>query len=100
MPACVPLASPSGGAGDPGGACVHAVTGRLVDDHGAAIADAVVTVCANACFVGRTDESGRFSVPIGQYIRVDQYALLAHVNPRHAAFYLSLPAPAGTSIAF
>lgn len=76
-----------------GGACVRAVSGQLVDQAGAPIAQATVTVCADACFFGQSDATGRFVVKIGQYLRVERYSLLPHVNPRRAAFYLPLPAP-------
>ncbi len=82
-----------------GGACVHTVSGRLIDEQGGPVAGAVVTVCAAACFTGKTIATGAFSVPVNQYIQVGLYSLLAHVNPRRAAFYMSLPQPAAGQIA-
>src|SRR5688572_20193525 len=78
-----------------GGACVHEVTGRLVDENGGGIEGATITVCANGCFYGMTGAGGHFTVTIGMYLVVAEYSVLAHVNPRRAAYYAPLPAPSG-----
>ena len=83
-----------------GGVCVRSVKGQLVVETGMPLADAMVTACANACFFGTSNAQGQFTVAIDNYIRLDQFSLLTHVNPRRAAFYLALPAPVDGVVTF
>jgi hypothetical protein len=83
-----------------GGVCLRSVSGQLVDDAGAGLPAVTMTVCAEACFYGKTDDRGAFSVAVGQYLLAEHYSLLAHVNPRRAAFYLALPTAVDGAVVF
>jgi hypothetical protein len=84
----------AGGERARGGSCVRTVRGRALDDRGAPVPDMTVTVCAGLCFFGKTGADGRFTVAVDSYIQVGNYGLLLHAQPRHAAYYQPLPAPA------
>lgn len=75
-----------------GGLCLRSVSGRVVDPGGAPVPSLVVTVCADACFFGKTDGEGRFRVDIDAYLRTSRYSVLLHGQPSWSAYYLPLPA--------
>src|SRR5688572_12775296 len=52
-----------GGSGIP--VMINSVAGRVVDDKGAALRDALVSVCGEVCYSATTDDSGRYTVEMG-----------------------------------
>ena len=87
------------GAGD-GGTCVTTVSGSLVDEKGAPLADMVVSYCAEICFFGKTVADGSFVVDVYSYLPVERYALLVHARPDHASLYTVPPPLDGDHITF
>jgi hypothetical protein len=83
-----------------GGVCPVHVSGRVVDEGGAAVGALTVSVCAGECFFGTTLSDGSFSVVPDSNIVVGDYALEVHGRPDHASYYTPLPAAAGDDVTF
>lgn len=79
---------------------VREVRGAVVDDQGMSIGKLLVTVCAQNCYFGKTDEQGRFAVAIGETIRVQDYAVDLHGSPERASYYTPVPPLAGDLAVF
>jgi hypothetical protein len=82
------------------GTCVLDVSGTIVDELGQPLQMILVSVCADACYFGRSGTDGRFTAELKDKIAVDQFALLLHGRPDRASYYTKLPAPVSDHIAF
>jgi hypothetical protein len=80
-----------------GGKCVATVHGKAVDETGTPLPDLVVSVCAAACYYGKTGDDGAFAVRVYSHLVIDQYATLVHGRPDHANYYTPLPRAAGST---
>ena len=95
-----------GGCEDPvdqrpaGGACVTTVNGKVIDENGRPLPDLVISVCAAACYYGKTDDGGAFAVRVYSHLVIDQYATLVHGRPDHADYYTALPRAAGSTYTY
>ncbi|MCB9583728.1 MAG: hypothetical protein H6717_42240 [Polyangiaceae bacterium] len=76
------------------GVCVTQVTGSLMDESGAAVTNAPVSVCGDICYYGQSDGSGAFEVDVKAHIDLSAYFLLVHARPEKAGFYYKLPTDA------
>jgi hypothetical protein len=83
-----------------GGVCVSTVSGKLVDDKGAPLPDIVVSVCAAACYYGKSAADGSFKVTITSHLVLDEFTLLLHGRPNYACYYRKLPPLMGNTISF
>jgi hypothetical protein len=72
--------------------CLRRVEGRVVDEAGAPLGEALVTVCGDLCFYGRSGTDGRFTVPVNTWAALERYALHVHGRPHRADYYVRLPA--------
>jgi hypothetical protein len=75
-----------------GGVCVLEATGRVTDLSGQSLADVVMTFCGSICYGSRSDSSGAFVIPVGDYLDTEDYALHADGRPDHAVDYLRMQA--------
>ena len=95
-----------GGCEDPvdqrpaGGTCVTTVNGNVIDDNGRPLPDLVISVCAAACYYGKTGDDGAFAVRVYSHLVIDQYATLVHGRPDHADYYTPLPRAAGSTYTY
>ena len=55
------------------GVCVTQVTGSLMDESGAAVTNAPVSVCGDICYYGQSDDSGAFEVDVKAHIDLSAY---------------------------
>ena len=83
-----------------GGVCVLTVSGTVVDSAGAPVPNLVMSVCAVACFFGKTAADGSFAVMVDSHIVEGDFALLIHARPGYASYYTRLPAQAGDTLAY
>lgn len=84
-------------AGAPGSVCITEVRGRAIDEIGAPIpAKQLVTACGSVqCNPGFTDDTGRFTIPVGRRLVAGDYSVQVHKRVDFTAFYFRLP-PAAT----
>jgi hypothetical protein len=73
-----------------GGVCVLEATGRVTDLSGLALADLTMTFCGSICYGSRSDPSGAFVIPVGDYLDTQNYAMHADGRPDHAVDYLRM----------
>jgi hypothetical protein len=80
-------------AGAPGSVCITEVRGRAIDGSGAPIAKGqLVTACgAVQCNPGFTDDTGRFTIPVGLRLVPGDYSVQVHKRVDFTAFYFRLP---------
>ena len=73
--------------------CVETISGRYIDETGQPIeSDVLVSACGPAqCNPGFTDAEGRFVIPVGLYLTVADYSVLAHGRPHYSPFYFRVP---------
>lgn len=93
----------SGGAGctgqaGPGAVCVGTVTGRAVDASGKGLAQLSTSVCGSVCFFGESDQTGAFTVVVGEPIVASEFSVLPHGRPGHTSFYFPLPQSPGPAL--
>jgi len=76
-----------------------------LDETGAPVPNAPVSVCGAICYYGQSDDAGAYDVSVGAFIDPSDYHLLVHARPLRAGYYYSLPADvhdgtveAGTSL--
>jgi hypothetical protein len=75
-----------------GGTCVLAAQGTVSDTSGTPLDDLVMSICGAACFGTRSDDAGRYFIPVGLVIDTQNYAIHADGRPDHAVDYLRLAA--------
>ena len=80
-----------------GGRCVTTVHGKVIDEAGRPLPDLVISVCAAACYYGKTGDNGAFAVGVYSHLVIDQYATLVHGRPDYANYYTPLPRAAGNT---
>ncbi len=68
------------------------VNGLVVDEGGAALIDALVTVCGRICYRGVTDTKGAFRVPIAKDSDASQLAVCIHGRPDRVTYYVPVDA--------
>ena len=73
-----------------GGTCVLEATGRVEDLAGAPLGGLVMTFCGVACYGAQSDDSGAFTIPVGDFFDTENYAIHADGRPDHAVDYLRL----------
>ncbi len=73
-----------------GGVCLIGVSGRLVDESGAALAGIPVSVCGAACFYGRSGVDGSFTVKVKSHLNYPLYALHVDGRPDRVTYYVEL----------
>jgi hypothetical protein len=78
-----------------GAVCPRRVSGKVVDETGAPLAAATVSVCADQCYFGTTSASGDFAVVPPYAIVLASYALEVHGRPDRATYYTPLPVATG-----
>lgn len=78
-----------------GGTCVATVNGTLIDEMGAPLRDILMSVCARACYYGKTDAAGVFSIKVYSHLVVDHFATAVHGRPDYADYYAPLPRSVG-----
>ena len=78
-----------------GGVCLLEVSGRLVDEAGAALDGIPVSVCGAACFYGRSTADGTFTVKVKSHLTYALYALHVDGRPDRVTYYAELAS--GTS---
>ncbi len=62
--------------------------GSVTDVPGTPLNDLVVTFCGNTCYGSRTDATGHFVIPIGNFLNREDYALHVDGRPDHVTTYL------------
>lgn len=72
---------------DPGATCILEVRGSAVDTEGHPIGQHLVTYCGSACFIGRTEDDGRFVIPVGEVLNPSRYFFSLHGRPEFATLY-------------
>lgn len=106
LPLLVPLLGASSSCEDPldqrpvGGTCVATVNGTVIDEAGAPLRDILMSVCARACYYGKTDAAGVFSVKVYSHLVVDQFATAVHGRPDYADYYAPLPRSVGETYTY
>jgi hypothetical protein len=76
-----------------GGTCVLDATGTVQDLAGTRLPDLVMTMCSPAtCYGTRADDAGVYTVPIGDFLVTQNYAVHADGRPDHAVDYFRLSA--------
>jgi hypothetical protein len=97
----------SGGAGgtapDSGGGSgmpvmINSVAGRVIDDKGTALRDALVSVCGEVCYSANTDDNGRYTVEMGVKVLPEAYGIIPHVDFPLARFFAPLPVGASGNV--
>jgi len=83
-----------------GGVCLLSVSGKLVDEAGAPLANVPVSVCGSACFYGRAAADGAFTVAIRQHLQLSYYALDVDGRPDRLNYYVVLPTPTSGTVSF
>jgi hypothetical protein len=83
-----------------GGTCVATVNGKVIDEAGAPLRDILMSVCARACYYGKTDAAGVFSVKVYSHLVVEQFATSVHGRPDYADYYAPLPRPVGDTYTY
>ena len=77
----------------PGSSCVLEATGTVEDLAGMHLPQLVMTMCSPAvCYGTRADDAGVYTVPIGDFLVTDTYAVHADGRPDHAVDYFRLGA--------
>ncbi len=99
---CVPPTTPTS-CSEPmatGKACVLSVGGKVVDDKGAPLVGATVSVCGDVCFLAAcgTGADGSFSASVGHVVNPGAYAAIAHGRPDHSNGLVGVPATASGAI--
>ena len=85
-----------GGSGMP--VMINSVAGRVIDDKGAVLRDALVSVCGEVCYSATTDDSGRYTVEMGVKVLPEAYGIIPHVDFPLARFFAPLPAGASGNV--
>jgi hypothetical protein len=76
-----------------GGACVLEATGTVADLSNARLPGLPVTMCSpSICFGSRADDAGVYTVPVGDFILTQYFAVHADGRPDHAVDYHRLDA--------
>jgi hypothetical protein len=73
-----------------GGTCVLEVKGTVGDLGGAPLGNLIMTFCGSICWGTRSDDAGVFSIPVGDFVDTENYAIHADGRPDHAVDYLRL----------
>jgi hypothetical protein len=77
---------------------INSVSGRVLDDKGTAIRDALVSVCGDQCYNGDTDANGQYTVDMGVTIVPEIFGIMPHVDFPQARFYAPLPVGASGKV--
>jgi len=80
-------------------ACVLHVDGTVTDVGGAPVGHAAVSMCSRTCYGAAADGAGRFSIPVGDFLRASDYALHVSGRPDFADVYLKVLPPVNGVIA-
>ena len=71
-----------------GGTCVLEATGTVADLSGTPLPDLVMTMCSPAiCYGSRANDAGVYTIPVGDFIVTETYAVHADGRPDHAVDY-------------
>jgi hypothetical protein len=90
--------APDSGGGSNMPVMINSVAGRVIDDNGAALRDALVSVCGEVCYSATTDDSGRYTVEMGVKVLPEAYGIIPHVDFPLARFFAPLPAGASGNV--
>lgn len=71
--------------------CVLEITGEVVDEAGAPVADRELSLCGPVCFFATSREDGSFSIPVGYDLPLRDYSTLLHGRPFNVSFYYQAP---------
>ena len=97
-PSATPAATCVGSPAAPDQACVLRVEGTVTDLAGAPVPKAGVSMCSRICYGAAAGADGRFSIPVGAWLRASDYALHVSGRPGFGDVYTKVAPPTAGAI--